>query len=383
MSNVKVLKPVEVNESVLLNEWVPVAMAVGRQVAMSVAADKVAKKVSEDKQIDTDDIIEFTEACAANYHGDEDESHTDEGYMKEMYEKMYENWKAKIGKAVGKAATQAATDAASAAITKKMAPKESFEVTLETELFLLEGEVNISKRFLQELEKRSITFEKVNEMNGFQSKALIKAVMKEAKPSQKLSLQDKSRNINFLFTKMSDDAGWFCNTGPKEHKNKKVDAETAATLFSKEGSAMGIELDGTPLKKFNYKFKGRDANASVIGLTIESVVNEEMDEKQLLKHLEAIKKTMLKDDKRNGLIDYIEIQDGDLLQIGYSVPEQDIKGWSADWNYDGIDFSGSDFKKRYDKMRPASIEDVKPKDAYRTFVDRLSEEMMFNGYPSI
>ena len=108
-----------------------------------------------------------------------------------------------------------------------------------------------------------------------------------------------------------------------------------------------------------------------------------MNEEQLLKHLEAIKKTMLKDDKRNGLIDYIEIQDGDLLQIGYSVPEQDIKGWSADWNYDGIDFSGSDFKKRYDKMRPASIEDVKPKDAYRTFVDRLSEEMMFNGYPSI
>jgi len=115
----------------------------------------------------------------------------------------------------------------------------------------------------------------------------------------------------------------------------------------------------------------------------ESKVNEDMDEKQLLKHLEAIKKAMLKDDKRNGLIDYLEIQDGDLLQIGYSVPEQDIDGWSADWNYSGIDFSGSEFKKRLDKMRPTSIEDVKPKDAYSTFVDRLEDEMIFNGYPGI
>ncbi len=115
----------------------------------------------------------------------------------------------------------------------------------------------------------------------------------------------------------------------------------------------------------------------------ESKVNEDMDEKQLLKHLEAIKKAMLKDDKRNGLIDYIEIQYGDLLQIGYSVPEQDIDGWSADWNYDGIDFSGSEFKKGLDKMRPKDIEDVKPKDAYSTFVDRLSDEMIFNGYPAI
>jgi|TARA_R110000787_G_scaffold38010_1_gene96074 hypothetical protein len=108
-----------------------------------------------------------------------------------------------------------------------------------------------------------------------------------------------------------------------------------------------------------------------------------MNEEQLLKHLEAIKKAMLKDDKRNGLIDYIEIQDGDLLQIGYSAPEQDIKGWSADWNYDGIDFSGSEFKRRYDEMRPKDIEDVKPKDAYMLFVDRLSDEMMFNGFPAI
>mgnify|MGYP003629302017 FL=1 len=108
-----------------------------------------------------------------------------------------------------------------------------------------------------------------------------------------------------------------------------------------------------------------------------------MDEKQLLKHLETIKKAMLKDDKRNGLIDYLEIQDGDLLQIGYSIPEQDIDGWSADWNYDGIDFSGSEFKRRMDEMRPKDIEDVKPKDAYMLFVDRLSDEMMFNDYPSI
>ena len=108
-----------------------------------------------------------------------------------------------------------------------------------------------------------------------------------------------------------------------------------------------------------------------------------MHEKQLLKHLETIKKAMLKDDKRNGLIDYLEIQDGDLLQIGYSIPEQDIDGWSADWNYDGIDFSGSEFKRRMDEMRPKDIEDVKPKDAYMLFVDRLSDEMMFNGYPAI
>lgn len=112
-------------------------------------------------------------------------------------------------------------------------------------------------------------------------------------------------------------------------------------------------------------------------------LNEAMDEKQLLKHLEAIKKAMLKDDKRNGLIDYIEIQYGDLIQIGYSAPEQDIKGWSADWNDEGIDFSGGEFKKRYEKMRPTSIEDVEPKDAYSTFVDRLSDEMMYNDFPSI
>ena len=118
--------------------------------------------------------------------------------------------------------------------------------------------------------KRLFT-ESVNEMNGFQSKALIRAVMKEAKPGQKLSLQDKSRNINFLFTKMSDNAGWFCNTGPREHKNKKVDHETTAKLFGSEGMAMGIELDGKPLNKFNYKFKGSGANASVDGLVLESV----------------------------------------------------------------------------------------------------------------
>jgi hypothetical protein len=34
-------------------------------------------------------------------------------------------------------------------------------------------------------------------------------------------------------------------------------------------------------------------------------------------------------------------------------------------------------------MRPTSIEDVKPKDAYSTFVDRLEDEMIFNGYPAI
>ena len=106
------------------------------------------------------------------------------------------------------------------------------------------------------------------------------------------------------------------------------------------------------------------------------------DDLQISNHLEAIKAAMLKDDKRNGLIDYLEIQD-DLLQIGFSVPEQGIKRWSADWNYDGIDFSGTGFKRRYDEMRPKSIEDVKPKDAYMLFVDRLSDEMVYNNYPAI
>jgi len=118
-------------------------------------------------------------------------------------------------------------------------------------------------------------------------------------------------------------------------------------------------------------------------------VNEDMNEKQLLKHLEAVKKAMLKDDKAAApgqtvpLIDYIEIQYGNSIQIGYSVPEHDIDGWSADWSYSGIDFSGSEFKRRLDKMRPTSIEDVKPKDAYRVFVDRLNDEAMHNGYPSV
>jgi len=106
------------------------------------------------------------------------------------------------------------------------------------------------------------------------------------------------------------------------------------------------------------------------------------DDLQISNHLEAIKAAMLKDDKRNGLIDYLEIQD-DLLQIGYSVPEQGIKRWSADWNDDGIDFSGSGFKRRYDEMRPKSIEDVKPKDAYMLFVDTLSDKMVFNNYPAL
>ena len=113
------------------------------------------------------------------------------------------------------------------------------------------------------------------------------------------------------------------------------------------------------------------------------LLKEDMDENQLLNHLEAIKKAMLKDDKRNGLIDYLEIQDGDLLQIGFSVPEQGIKRWSADWNYDGIDFSGTGFKRRYDTMRPKDIEDVKPKDAYMLFVDTLSDAMVFNNYQAI
>ena len=108
-----------------------------------------------------------------------------------------------------------------------------------------------------------------------------------------------------------------------------------------------------------------------------------MNEEQLLKHLETIMKTMWKDDKRNGLIDDMEIQDGNLLQIVYSEPEQDIDGWIADWDDGGIDFSGGEFKRRLDKQWPTSIEDFKPKDAYDTFVDRLSDEMIFNGYPSI
>ena len=108
-----------------------------------------------------------------------------------------------------------------------------------------------------------------------------------------------------------------------------------------------------------------------------------MNEEQLLNHLEAIKAAMLEDDKRNGLIDYIEVQDGILIQVGYSEPEQDIDGWIADWDDGGIDFSGGEFKRRLDKQWPTSIEDVKPKDAYDTFVDRLSDEMIFNGYPSI
>ena len=169
MDNVKILKPVEVSESVLVNEIAPlvaIGARVAGQAAMSMAADKVASKVSESMQIDTDDVIEFVEACAENYHNDEDESHTDEGYMKEMYEKMYENWKAKIGKAVGQAATQAATDVASDAIKKKMSANESFEVILETDSFLVEGENNISKRFLLELENRNVTFEKVTEGCG-------------------------------------------------------------------------------------------------------------------------------------------------------------------------------------------------------------------------
>jgi len=117
--------------------------------------------------------------------------------------------------------------------------------------------------------------------------------------------------------------------------------------------------------------------------TFEQFINEEMDEKQLAKHLEAIKKAMLKDDKRNGLIDYIEIQDGDLLQVGYSIPEQDIKGWSADWDVNGIDFSGGEFKRWAEQNNPKNIEDVEPRHAYRTFVEVLSDEMMFNDYPSL
>jgi hypothetical protein len=134
-------------------------------------------------------------------------------------------------------------------------------------------------------------------------------------------------------------------------------------------------------KKFNIK-EWRDTFLHK-GLKGDKPLNEAMDEKQLLKHLEAIKKAMLNDDKRNGLIDYLDIQDGDLLQIGYSVPEQGIKRWSADWNDDGIDFSGSGFKRRYDGMRPKDIEDVKPKDAYGLFVDTLSDAMVFNDYPAI
>ena len=108
-----------------------------------------------------------------------------------------------------------------------------------------------------------------------------------------------------------------------------------------------------------------------------------MNEEQLLKHLEAIMKAMWKDDKRNGLIDDMEIQDGSLLQIVYSAPEQDIDGWSADWDHSGIDFSGSEFKRRAEQMRPKSIENVKPKDAYMLFVDTLSDEMIFNNFPAI
>ena len=141
------------------------------------------------------------------------------------------------------------------------------------------------------LPKQWLSESVVTEMNGYQSKALVRAVVKEAKPGQKLSLQDKSRNINFLFTKMSDNTGWFCNTGPREHKNKKVDHETTAKLFGSEGMAMGIELDGKPLNKFNYKFKGKDANAKVDSLTLESAVIESKNSKEI-KELEKLLKSI-------------------------------------------------------------------------------------------
>jgi hypothetical protein len=169
MANIEKLQAVQVSESVLpVNEVAPIAAAIGRQVVMSVAADKIADKVSKNEQVETEDIVELAEGASKMYEEDEDESHTSEGYMKEMYEKMYENWKKKIGKAVGDAATQAVADVAADTVKKKIggAAKESFSVNLETDLFLLEGKSNISKRFLQELENRNITFEKVNEGCG-------------------------------------------------------------------------------------------------------------------------------------------------------------------------------------------------------------------------
>ena len=169
MEKIEKLQAVQVSESVLpVSEIAPAVAAVGRQVVMSMAADKIADKASKNEQVETDDIVELAEGASKMYEGDDDESHTSEGYMKEMYEKMYENWKKKIGKAVGDAATQAVADVAADTVKKKIggAAKESFSVNLETDLFLLEGESNISKRFLQELENRNITFEKVNEGCG-------------------------------------------------------------------------------------------------------------------------------------------------------------------------------------------------------------------------
>ena len=90
MSQITQLKPVEVNESVLpVSEIAPAVAMIGRQVAMSVAADKIADKVGKNEQVETDDIVELTEGASKMYEEDEDESHTSEGYMKEMYEKMY------------------------------------------------------------------------------------------------------------------------------------------------------------------------------------------------------------------------------------------------------------------------------------------------------
>ena len=171
MANIEKLQAVQVSESVLpVNEVAPLVAVGGRlatQAALSMAADKVASKVSEDAQVETEDIVELAEACSEMYETDEDESHTSEGYMKEMYEKMYENWKAKVGRAVGQAATQAVADVAADAVSKKIkGAAESFSVKLDTTPSLLEGESNISKRFLQELENRNITFEKVNEGCG-------------------------------------------------------------------------------------------------------------------------------------------------------------------------------------------------------------------------
>ena len=218
--------------------------------------------------------------------------------MKEAYDAMKENAMEIDGDDSDKTAiTEMCEMMGENAAMAAMAAKELSEMMKEVHV---PGHEEESNETMKEVDTNESV---VNEMNGFQSKALVRAVMKEAKPSQRLALQDKSRNINFLFTKMSDDAGWFCNTGPKEHKGKKVDHETAATLFGSEASAMGIELDGTPLTKFNYKFKGRDANAKVVGLTLEESLVTEAKLARGLKPLLTIGSTITKNAGEDALLD--------------------------------------------------------------------------------
>ena len=119
----------------------------------------------------------------------------------------------------------------------------------------------------------------VNELNGYQSRVLLDAVVKQAKPAQALTVD----NTNLRATKMSD-GRWYFHSGPRKYKGAQ-DIETTIEAFGNYAFPL---LDGEYIRDLDVKFTGSGENTKIKSLKLESVVNEGPDYDEAMFNLDKI-----------------------------------------------------------------------------------------------